>query len=411
MRSEQAPQYFPPGPGPENKAWPENPLAAVTHPDPYPYYASIVAGKPIYRDPVLNLWVVSTAQAVEAVLSSEVCRVRPRGEAVPKAIAASPAGEIFRQLVRTNDGPHHRALKESVSAAFNEQGVSQVKELARRWSERLCESLEAASTSAGLNQFIFQLPVTVMADLLGIPEEMLPATAMWVAELVGSFSPLSTPDQIERASAAARRLLEVVGPTLEHPDAHHSVLAALDPHSVAAGHDSRDAIIANGIGFLTQAYEATAGLIGNTLVALSSNPDAHAQVVSSPILLDSAVAEVIRWDPPVHNTRRYVSAPGYVAGQKMQQDDAILVILAAANRDPAPNPDPHSFDIHRGSRKCYTFGLASHACPGEAYARAIATAAVSRLLSAGFHPGQASRHVTYKPSLNTRIPVFSSFMR
>src|SRR5262245_7518623 len=48
MQSEQAPQYFPPGPGPENKAWPENALAAVTHPDPYPYYASIVAGNPIY---------------------------------------------------------------------------------------------------------------------------------------------------------------------------------------------------------------------------------------------------------------------------------------------------------------------------------------------------------------------------
>src|SRR5262249_9178908 len=107
------------------------------------------------------------------------------------------------------------------------------------------------------------------------------------------------------------------------------------------------------------------------------------------------------------NTRRYVSAPGIVAGKEMQPDDAILVVLAAANRDPARNPDPHSFDIHRQSRTSYTFGRSSHACPGEAYARAIAAAAVSRLLSAGLNPSAGSWQVTYKRSLNTRIPIFS----
>jgi len=408
MQQRQDQQFFPLAQAPHDKARPENPLAAVTHPDPYPYYAALVDGNPIYRDTALDLWISSGAAAVEAVLTSENCRVRPAAEPVPKAIAGSAAGSIFRLLVRMNEGPVHRALKQGVSAALNEENIAQVIELARRWSRLLCESLEPARTAPGLNDFILQLPVAVMADLLGIPEEKLQPVTTSVADLVAGFSPLATPGDIEKGNVAASSLIEATVSALEQPNTGHSLVWALHRHSVAAGQDSRDAIVANAIGFLTQAYEATAGLIGNTLLTLSSNPSAYAEIVARPSLLDDVIAEVIRWDPPVHNTRRYVSAPGIVAGKEMQQDDAILVILAAANRDPARNPEPHLFDIQRESRKSYTFGSASHACPGEAYATAIAAAAVSCLLSAGLHPGTASWQIRYRRSLNTRVPVFSS---
>ena len=84
---------------------PQDPIAAVTHPDPYPYYADLAAHRPLYRDDALRLWVASSAAAVTAVLASDLCRVRPPAEPVPRALLGSPAGELFGHFVRMNDGP------------------------------------------------------------------------------------------------------------------------------------------------------------------------------------------------------------------------------------------------------------------------------------------------------------------
>src|SRR5260370_23240595 len=94
---------------------PTDPIAAVTHRDPYPYYARLVAERPLYHDRDLGLWVASSAEMVNAVLASELCRVRPPAEPVPRALAGTAAGEVFRRLVRMNDGDGHQPLKRAVS--------------------------------------------------------------------------------------------------------------------------------------------------------------------------------------------------------------------------------------------------------------------------------------------------------
>jgi hypothetical protein len=97
---------------------PQNPIVAVTHFDPYPYYADLMASKPIYWDETVGLWVASSAAAVTGVLISNLCRVRPPTEQVPRALLGSSAADIFRHLVRMNDGQKHDPMKESVSATL-----------------------------------------------------------------------------------------------------------------------------------------------------------------------------------------------------------------------------------------------------------------------------------------------------
>src|SRR5690349_4221852 len=97
---------------------PRDPIAAVTHPDPYPYYRDLVTRSPIYRDDALGLWVVSSAAAVTAAVTSELCRVRPPAEPVPAALVGSAAGDVFAGLVRMNDGTTHGTLKPRVSASL-----------------------------------------------------------------------------------------------------------------------------------------------------------------------------------------------------------------------------------------------------------------------------------------------------
>lgn len=324
--------------------FPSDPIAAVTHPDPYPFYERLLAEAPFERDERLGLWVAASAEAVTAVLTSGICRVRPTAEPVPKALLGSPAADIFGRLVRMNDGPGQQALKKTVMTtldAFDASGPS------REWARRLpAEPAEIA----------FHLPAYVIGSLLGV--EDLPRLASLIDDFAPALAPGSLPEQVERGREAAAHLL------------------ALFP-----GEDK--AMVANKIGFLFQAYDSTAGLIGNTLLALAAHPEAD---------LHQTMMNVLRYDPPVQNTRRFVAQDGVVAGRSLKAGDVVLVVLAAANRDPAG--------------KLFTFGLGPHACPGETLAITIAQAGIEALLQAGVDLEALAENVTYRPSANCRIPNF-----
>jgi cytochrome P450 len=367
---------------------PADPVAAVTHPDPYPYYADLVARRPLGRDEALGLWVAAGADAVKAVLTSELCGVRPTAEPVPRALVGSPAGDIFGQLVRMNDGAAHLRLKPGVAAKVSSIDPARVFEHGARWSRHLADELGPAAEPGRLSEFAFRLPVYVVASLLGVAADSLEPAATWTGELVRAFAPSATPADVDRGSAAAGRL--------------GALFCAL------LGRERLDAVVANTVGYLTQSYEATAGLIGNTLLALGRHDDVRARLATDPALLPWVVREVARHDSPVQNTRRFLIADGVVAGQSMKAGDVVLVVLAAANRDPAANSQPERFDPFRRERRIFTFGLGAHACPGEVMATVIAHAGVERLLAAGVEPVRLAETVAYRTSPNTRIPVFGS---
>jgi cytochrome P450 len=356
---------------------PRDPIAAASHPDPYPYYRELLARRPLYRDEALGLWVASSAGAVTAVLTSSRCRVRPPGEPVPRPLIGSAVGEIFGQLVRMNDGPGHAGLKPAVSQAVASFEAHRVGDETRRWAAHLAAELRPATELARLADFAFHLPVYVIASLLGVPDTRLPSTVEAVDRFVGALAPGATREAVERGAAAADRLLEAVG-------------------------RGRDAMAANRVGFLSQAYEATAGLVGNTVVALARHPSAR----DAP--LGTVVREVARYDAPVQNTRRFVAEPGDVGGQPMQDGDAILVVLAAANHDAGANPAPERFEVRRRERRVFTFGVGVHACPGETLASTIAELGVRQLLDAGLEPDAVLDGLRYRASANTRVPLFGA---
>ena len=354
---------------PPAAAGPADPIAAVTHPDPYPFYAALVASRPLYRDDALGLWVASSAEAVGAVLASARGRVRPAAEPVPAALVGTAAGEVFGRLVRMNDGPGHQPLKDAVVEAVGGVDPARAAAASERWGTALGD--RALSEPGGLARFAFGLSAHAVGDLVGLPAEALDR----VATATGDFARCIAP-----GSGAAQRV----------------------------GRPDPEAILANGIGFLSQAYEATAGLIGNTLVALAREPGLLEEVSGRPARLAAAIQEVLRHDPPVQNTRRFIAEDGPVAGQTMRAGDAVLVVLAAANRDPAANPDPARFDLDRDPRRAFGFGHGAHRCPGEALAAAIARAGVAALLARGVDPRRLPQPVRYRPSANARIPMLDA---
>ncbi|MBC8162095.1 MAG: cytochrome P450 [Roseiflexaceae bacterium] len=383
-----------------------NPLMAVTDHDPYPYYAELITTKPLYYDDMLGMWVASSAAAVAAVFDNSHCRVRPAAEPVPKHLLGSPAADIFRQLVRMNDGARHCPLKHAVSATLASINAVDAIAQSNQWASVLAARYGIRETPEQFADFTFHLSVHVLGSLLGIPEDMLHQTAGWVHDFVGCLAPASGAEQIERGKHAAAELHAMFHALLhtQQLQSTNSLLARLADAAPHSGSDDTERIVANGIGVLSQAYEATAGLIGNTLLALAAHADVRSAIATHPDYLPHAIQETLRYDAPVQNTRRFLAETGVVAGQPMQAGATILLVLAAANRDSHANPAPAQFDLWRANRQHFTFGRGTHACPGEALAPIIAAAGVAQLMQTNIW-SQLHAPIIYRASVNGRIPI------
>lgn len=388
--------------------FPRDPVAAVTHPDPYDYYARLVTDRPLYYDDVLRLWIASSGDVAAAVLTSSIVRVRPPSEPVPTTIAGSAAGDIFGQLVRMNDGDKHCPFKSAISRTLGSQNYAGISRVSTRCAAHLSQRVGSETDPRRLMKIAFALPVHVVATLLGIAEESLDEVTRLLADFVACVSPASTPEQIQRGNSAAGRLSVLIQTEIARTRGNvNTLLGTLEGQAAQFGEHDPATVIANAIGLMMQAYEATAGLISTTLPKLGSSPDVRQELARIPETMYSIVEEVLRYDSPVQNTRRYLAEDGPVAGTEMKRDDAVLVILAAANRDPKVNPNPDRFEIARTDRRLFTFGQGPHACPGQMLAITIAAAGVAELLARGVSPDKFALRPLFRPSANCRIPLLT----
>ncbi|MEB2545576.1 cytochrome P450, partial [Burkholderia cenocepacia] len=124
--------------------------------------------------------------------------------------------------------------------------------------------------------------------------------------------------------------------------------------------------------------------------------------------IDAFVAEVGRFDSPVQNTRRFVAARTTIEGVSVEAGDAILVVLAAANRDPAVHREPHRLMPGRTAGPNFGFGTGPHGCPGERIARAVTAGAFAARLHAGGWPPRDALKWDYRASTNVRMPKFDA---
>ncbi|WP_335945711.1 cytochrome P450 [Pseudomonas sp. G166] len=369
-----------------------DPIIAATHTDPYSYYASLRAAGGLTFDPQLNLWIASSAEAVCAVLRHPACVVRPAHEPVPKAIAEGPAGRVFGRLMRMNEGEPQRCPKAAIAPGLQAIDRQQV--------EALVKARFLKDGAEGLHQAQFIGPTSVVAALLGFN----PADSRLISELTGDFvaclSPLSDATQLDAAHRATEQLLTFFRERIEAQD--NPLLARIGQGFADADTNS---LIANLIGLLSQTYEATAGLIGNALLALIRDPALPHTLRADPTQISPLLVEVQRLDPSVQNTRRFVIAPCEILGAMLNPGDAVLVLLASANRDPQLNPQPDVLLLERPNRRSFSFGTGHHECPGQALALGIAHATLDILVERA--PRLDRLAWRYRPSINARIPLFS----
>jgi len=392
---------------------PDHARAAPAHPDPYPYYAHLARERAFFRDDANNWWVAASAAAVREVLTSEICHTRPANAPIPEILHGGAAAEIFGRLVRLRDDAARGPLKDAVTNALRSIDIGKVARLTRQRAVELDREIGEAQDEARLMRFMFALPVQVVAQLLGIPKERFSDIMEWLglygaaAAAAGTGIPAPTPELLANGHRGALALFDLVNAVKQDGEQRGPLLTALMHEATRLGCTEEKDIIANAIGYLVQGYAAMASLIGLTLLALARRPALQAQIVTDRALLRPFLHEVVRCDPVTNSTFRFMAQDGEIAGHKLHRGEMIIVLLAAANRDPALNPDPDRFDIARSNRKYLEFGAGAHACPADKLALLIVEIAVDHLLSGGVPLERLESSLSYAASGHVRTPLFN----
>lgn len=358
---------------------PHHPLDAVTHPAPYPYYGALARGRPLYRDSMLGLWVACHPDTITAVMRHPAARVRPPAEPVPTGLCPGPAGELFGRFVRMNDSALHSRLKDLLATFMREQGL--VQPPPRAWLP--ATPLDAAS----VDRYLCAAPVHAQAAFLGLGPALHADCAADIAGFLLALPATAGAGRITAGHAAAERLQTRLASHLAGPDAPPA-LRRLSAGAAQAGIAPAMAA-ANLAGLLFQSCEAGAGLLGNALI-LAGRRGATAALTHEEAR--TLVGDVVRHDPPLHNTRRFLADGIDIGGQRIEAGQTVLLVLAAAAM---AQPE-----------KDWTFGAQGHACPGGEAARRHAADALTHLLGAGVDAAALAARFRYRPLPNARIPQF-----
>jgi cytochrome P450 len=385
---------------------PADPIEAASHPNPYPYYATLRRKEAwLAHDPSLKVWVASKAGAVLEVLRNPALVVRPPEEPIPKAIDHSAAGAVFGQLVRMNEGKYHHIAKTALEVALQTTDRATVTGIAQRRAHEAAAALGLEANS--LTEWAFAVPMRCVGELIGTPD--WPDLTDTVREFVACLSTQSSPAQLVTAAGAAELLQRRLQPIAAAMPASPIVQEARS-HGLAAHPTTMpNPLVSNLVGLFSQTFEATAGLIGNCIVNLITHPDIHTELRGRPAQVNAFVREVSRYDPSVQNTRRFAASAVRVGSVLVQPGEAILVLLGAAGRDDALYAEAERFRLDRVEAAIVGFSSGRHQCPGEYIAQAIASGAITYLLDwGGMALSQDHIAWTYRPSLNARIPQFST---
>jgi cytochrome P450 len=352
--------------------------------DLYAIYAQLRADDPIHRTSH-GLWVLTRYADVTAVLRDP--RFGREGFeryfGLNNSVGSDAAGT--RQSMLFRDPPHHTRLRDAVSWAFTARAVEALRPHVQAHVDALLDRVASAGRMDVVAELAEPLPRTVIGELLGIPEAHRIACAAWSSTIARSLDALPIPEDYplvaegqtaRRALGTYVRLLIASRRAEPRADVLSTLVAAADEDGLLS--DSE--LVAMAVLLLVAGTETTVSLIATAVWALLSHPGELARLREAPWLLPAAVEEALRWESPVQRTWRIAAADVEVGGQRMPAGTLVVLLLGAANRDPARFADPDRFDLLRRDLGHLAFGAGVHRCLGAFLARLETQVAVSALL-------------------------------
>jgi cytochrome P450 len=356
--------------------------------DPFPTYTRLREANPVFetRLPLFGkTWMAASYQAASEVLKDDETFVME-----PKKVGKTLFSGILRLLPRIlrvfsdnmlrHDNPDHRRLRRLVEQAFSRHTVESMRGRISVLCDGLLDGLAGRETVDLLEAWARPLPVAVICELLGLPEEDRPMFTRWAKTLFRSptlFGMLLAAPTLFRLQKYLRR---------QFAQCRRQPRPGLMTALVQAEQDgdtlSEDELLAMAFLLLVAGFETTVHLLSGGTLALLQAPEQKERLVGDWSLLPPAVEELLRFVSPVQMSEpRFVMRDLEFHGRSLGRGDYIVAWLGAANTDPARFPDPDKLDLSRSPNPHVSFGSGMHFCLGAQLARSEAQVGFERLFT------------------------------
>jgi len=354
--------------------------------DPYPAYRRMREESPVLRGAMGSHWVVTGYEETRKVLTDpRFGEAAGRGGRIRVSLAnAGPGGLLGRvETMLSVDPPEHTRMRKLVSKAFTPKSIEALRPRIQEIVDEILDGLEGREEFDLVAELAWPLPVTVIAEMLGVPPEDRVRFKRWSDEMIATLGGGSMGSQVfERARQSNRELAEYFTDVMaqRRAEPRDDLISGLVSAEEEGQVLSEDEIIGTAALLLVAGNETTTNLIGNGMIELFRHPEELARLRHDPSLLPSAVDELLRYAGPVLTTRRLCRADAEIGGVLIRKGDVVVTIVAAANRDPRKYGDPDRLDVGRNPTDHVAFGDGIHFCLGAPLARAEGEIALGSLL-------------------------------
>ncbi|MEU0535241.1 cytochrome P450 [Amycolatopsis tolypomycina] len=357
--------------------------------DPYPVYAKLRDEAPVFRSEVFGGWVLSRFADCQQVLADgETFRVLDaqwRDRHRP-GWRDNPAMALLAALLPWKNPPEHTRERRLLMRDFTVRRVQELEPAVRRAVDRVLDGFADATADGSAAEFagtvLYPLGMAVIGDLVGVPEadrDRLRRVTGLIGMQVDPAMPADLRAEVDAAAVEFRDyFVDLIARRRAEPrDDLTSALLARP----AEGADlmSEEEVLNALLVLFGGGYETTAGALGNGIHALLTHPDQFALLTGDPGLAAGAAEEMLRWDGAAQMSQRAAARPTVLDGHEIPADDMVVLLVGAANRDPARFPDPDRFAITRDAGRGLFFGHGLHLCLGAAVARLEMTVLLEQL--------------------------------
>lgn len=368
--------------------------------DPYGLYKTMIAQNPVYWDKENQIWILYSYDACVSILNSNLAHIPEINPNNEQGLNDS-ALEISNQLARLRNGIQHDISREVAMLLFSNMNAVTTNKIL----EQLLENRESKSELNWVNSVCKQLPVLVVLKSFGFDDKDSLFISENIEQLTKIMLPNKTQMQVDSINTIAKEIYAIAEKHLV-TSVFYTILekTLFEKHQINAK-EILSLCVSNIIGLFIQSYDAGRGLLSNALLQILNENHSLLKLTIERDWMQSVIIESLRFDPPIHTTRRVAVEDIVLNDMVIKKGNKIILVLASANRDANQFLNPEYFDPTRvNNGEHLTFGLGGHGCLAKHFSIRLGTDALLYLFEQYKNVSLLDENIEYEPLSNARLP-------
>ncbi|MFV8326267.1 cytochrome P450 [Flavobacterium sp. ZS1P14] len=367
--------------------------------DPYRFYQTMHTQNPVYWDEKNQIWALYSYDACEIILKSSFAHI-PEINSNNEQGLNNCALQISNQLARLSNGIQHDIAREVAMLLFSNMNITDTSEI----MEKLLLKRKNESELDWVNLVCKQLPILVVLKSFDFDANDYRFVCENIEQLIKIMMPNKTQEQVQCVNAIAERMYTIVKKKLVDSGLCNSFMEILSEKYQMGKGEIMSLLASNLIGLFIQSYDACRGLLSNSLLQIVKMDHPFFGESIENDWMQNVVIETLRYDSPIHTTRRVAVQDIFLNDVVIKKGEKILLVLAAANRDSKRFSKADTFDITRiNNGEHLTFGIGGHECLAKHFSVRLTTDALLYLFRTYTNIKVLEKKIEYEPLSNVRL--------